>query len=1174
MTREELIASAPVRINNVVNDPTFGNQWAQVRSKRLLMSISPGEIESINYTYSAQRLVRNATVVLHDALRIVETQSDRLGDVSDALRRAAETMEYLGSTEEGSRPATSFTISAGLYQLAGYEANSLCMAKSLVLPDLPTPSSPASLSTILNRWTTMAILRRFVGIRQEADLIEERLPQFEQALLSLIDDGELPPERLTDLPAAALAAKVFRSFSISNLLGPRFQDRFFTECAEFAEFLHRNGDAEELLQLRTFEGVARRMFQIGIWEQLADLVQSDPLWTRYAVLSARGSSSDMLRSPGRVELWESQRRALQAGLLNDDSNGLSVKMPTSSGKTRIAELAILRAFTRNPNQRVVYVAPFRALADEVESSLAPIFADLGFRVSSVLGSFEVDELEDHILNSANLLITTPEKIALLLRSRPEFFDNVALLVLDEGQIIEDADRGARYEILVSQLRRRMPANGQVLFISAVISSESSADFAEWLCFDRTAVVETSWRPNRQLIGIFNSEQNRISYPLEGTVAGASAPFVIGPANAHEYNDYTPKLRRLKTVLFPKQSKGELTAELAINFVDQGPVLVFTTRRDWTESIARTIARALQLRRQTPETLVPQAFSNANVFTNPISSVAVAEHWLGTGSLVPTLLRTGIGVHHAGLPESVRRAIEDDFRSGFLPILVATTTLAQGVNLPIKTVIVHTVIRYQEGDADDDGETKRIGPREFWNIAGRAGRAAQETEGHIVLVALNDWESRQLHLFLDEDIPPIRGQLFNLLSQLVDGRLTIESFRYQLDSELLEIMLEEVVGTNAESRFEELLGSSFVHIQARHQQQSLSPLLTIANNAFKAIRDEVPQDALRRVFAKTGFDVRGCRNMAQRIEDRRLLLKPLLTDSNTATTALATEVLRDVADLPQLVGDYEFVGDLEELTVDWMNQLPMSEFLDRHLQSGGDEPKFHKFLTDFFGYRLPWGIGAYVQIAQHILELGDEVGEAARWLPNMIRYGVSTAKATWPMTVGCPSRELAGAIAESFVENQGPTASFSDFIDWFSSLTEEDFVLTHGATESEARTLTLRANALVPSDGSLAQSIREASLTFDADIVGLTHNNRKALLLGVNLGDDLMLARDYQNQYDLNAVEVIHGGAVLGYLRRHMARIIAPQLDSGSTAMGEVTLVDRGDNPRMRLNISLEPATSN
>ena len=84
----------------------------------------------------------------------------------------------------------------------------------------------------------------------------------------------------------------------------------------------------------------------------------------------------------------------------------------------------------------MYVAPYRALSDEIEASLSGTFSDLGFQVSAVLGSFDLDEFEAQLLNTTDLLITTPEKLTLLSRIRPEFFDTVGLLVLDEGHLID------------------------------------------------------------------------------------------------------------------------------------------------------------------------------------------------------------------------------------------------------------------------------------------------------------------------------------------------------------------------------------------------------------------------------------------------------------------------------------------------------------------------------------------------------------------------------------------------------------------------------------------------------------------------------------------------------------------------------------------------------------------
>ena len=166
----------------------------------------------------------------------------------------------------------------------------------------------------------------------------------------------------------------------------------------------------------------------------------------------------------------------------------------------------------------------------------------------------------------------------------------------------------------------------------------------------------------------------------------------------------------------------------------------------------------------------------------------------------------------GMPEAIRRAVENDFRAGLLPVVAATGTLAQGVNLPVKTVLIHTLHQHDE-DAEE-GADQRVSVLDFWNTAGRAGRAGAETEGHIIVVALNDREASRAENYLSLQPPPVRGQLYALLESLIDERLTREDFRAQLDSELLSTLVEEVVGTDAESRFSSLIGSSFVSVQAR------------------------------------------------------------------------------------------------------------------------------------------------------------------------------------------------------------------------------------------------------------------------------------------------------------------------------------------------------------------------
>ena len=1152
---------------SVGSDQTYLNSWAQLRSKHLLASISPVAIESIGYTYSPTQLVRRTTAILQRAMRLAEYQPPD-SETSHGLRYAAEVFEYLAALDEGPGRATSLLLSAALFQLAGYAANSLCISRGITLTSLPNTLTFDMDGKLLDRGLFLVLQRRFVRLLREARNANIQYRGSEDAFINLLRSHDAAAEAAVTLPIANLTAKALEQLAAHALVGFPI-NRFIETVKNLHDVLLATGDAELLLKADAIAAIGRRVSETSVWTELADRVAQDGVWKRYAMLSSRGRGTSALDARSATELWESQLAALRAGLLSTKNKGLAVRMPTSAGKTRIAEMAILNTLSEERRRQVVYVAPFNALADEIEASMSSLFSDLGFRVSTVLGNYEIDELEEDLVSSSDLLITTPEKLTLLLRYRPDHFRSVGLIVLDEGHIINSKGRGIGYELLLTRLRQTMSDDSRVLFLSAVISNDNAADFAEWLCRDREAVATTDWRPARRLVGIYNADRNRIDYiPLDdASPGGPQELFVLRVIEKKEYRDFTPKLRREKMVQFPGTSKGDITAELALRFSSEGPVVVFTTQPRWAESCARAISRALQLRRQTEGEDIPYAFREVTDRGYPPSSLAVAESWLGSETIVPTALRDGIGVHHGGLPEAVRRAIENDFRSGLLPVVTATGTLAQGVNLPVKTVLIHTLHQYDE-DADE-GDEQRVSLLDFWNTAGRAGRAGAETEGHIIVVALNDWEATQAQDYLSSETPAIRGQLYVLLESLLDDRLPQEDFRAQLDSDLLSTLVEETVGTDAETRFRSLIGGSLVSIQARNLGRDTTRLVETGLGAIEEIRQEVPESPRIKAYALTGLDVATCKKIEERIltdEDR---VRYLLTGTGIMPWDIIDMVHSSIADLPAFTPRYDFVGDVDEVIRDWIGQKPMLDIVSEHLPADSDVNRFQRDLIgDYFGYKLPWGIASFVGIANNALQLNGNTSTNVQWLAPMVRYGVATREAAWAMTVGCPTRELSTRIADAFADVK-PTGTYQDFTEWFSTLTSEDFILLMSATPDEAKLLVPRAAALVTDGRQVAEHLRSGISNYTAEILGLQYGNRVARLPAVNAGDVVTLERDYGNPYDVNAVTVVHEAGELGFVPRHVARLIAPEMDVGSTFRAVITTIERGAEPRIQIMVALQ-----
>ena len=1164
MTPEPLLARALEDLVGIQSNRSYLYDWAQLRSKRLLTSISPDSVPDIEYRYSVPDVVRRTTGIVQRALRL--EANDSLGEMTaQSLRLAAEVFEYLAELEEGPNRETSILLAAGLFQLAGYAANSTCVVRGIE-PDAPPREFTFGAETRVLDWGIHQVLqRKFVGLLHEAKSIQTRYQMDEEDFVEQLRYHHAPPEAAFALLSAQLTADALEQLSSHMLTGAAF-DQFLNTSGNLREISLSIGDQASLLKSDVLTAIGRRLSRTSVWTELADHIAHDALWRRYALLSARGRGANALEARSSAELWESQITALRAGLLSDSNSGLAIRMPTSAGKTRIAELAILNTLSMPSKPQALYIAPFNALADEVESAMTGIFADLGFRVSSVLGNYyDIDDLEGSLVDSSDLLIITPEKLTLLLRTRPQHFENVGLVVLDEGHIIDSNDRGIGYEILLTRLRQHLPDDARFLFLSAVISDGNAAEFAEWLCGNPGAVAASEWRPAQRFDGIFNATTNRIVYPFDrADTGGFQAPFVPRVVYPRSYRDYTPKTRSPKEVEFPSNSKRDVTAELAVRFASEGPVIVFTTQPRWAESCAVGIQRALQLRRQTRGTDIPKPFRDVEDSPHPLNSRVVAESWLGPDANVVSALRSGVGVHHGGLPEAVRRAIENDFRAGLFPVLTATGTLAQGVNLPAKTVVIHTLHQY---DADaDEGDDQRVSLVDFWNTAGRAGRAGAETQGHVIVVTMNNREASRARRYLSRQVPHVRGQLYQLLQSLIEDRLSREEFRANLDSDLLVTLVEETVGTEAEEQFRSLVGDSFVSIQARNTGQPTAPLVETGVETIQQIRAEVPDSHRREAFALTGLDVASCMVIEQRILEDADAIRSLLTESFTQAQDIALTVHRTIGGLNNLSPRDETVENLEDVIQDWLGQVPMPEIIATYLPSGSDVNRFQRdVVSDYFGYRLPWGIASFIRIADSALQIGTGISETAQWLTPMVRHGVSTVQAAWAMTVGCPTRDLSVKIAEAFVE-AGVPGAYADFIQWFSSLTSEDFILAMDATPDEAKLLVSRAAALVPNGDRIAEQLRNDTSAFVGDLVGLEYRGRSSRLAAVGPGDSVTLTRDHQNPYDTNAIVVIHESGELGYLPRFVARLIAPQMDAGHTFLAFINEIERGTRSRVEVSV--------
>ena len=384
----------------------------------------------------------------------------------------------------------------------------------------------------------------------------------------------------------------------------------------------------------------------------------------------------------------------------------------SAGKTRIAELCILR--TLASTQRVVYVTPLRALSAQVERDLAQTFLRLGLSVSSLYSSVELDSGDAETLRQGHIVVSTPEKLSFALRNDATLIDDVGLVVLDEGHMLGPNEREVRYEVLVeSLLRRQDAAKRRIVALSALFPTpEEMAPLVAWIRQDASGEpIYSNWRPTRQRFGTIQWLDGVGAARLDMAVEGQNS-FI-----RRFIEPYLPPEGSRRKNTFPN-NKNELTLAAAWQFVEQGRrVFVYCPLRRSVETLGKLILTSIRQGILTPLREASQPMLDA---------INTGTEWLGAEHPAVQCLQHGVALHHAGLPRPFLNEIEGLLRSDECPLVIASPTLAQGLNLSASVLLIPSIWRNQS----------IIPSTEFANVAGRAGRAFADLEGLVIHVI---WE---------------------------------------------------------------------------------------------------------------------------------------------------------------------------------------------------------------------------------------------------------------------------------------------------------------------------------------------------------------------------------------------------------------------------------------------------
>lgn len=428
------------------------------------------------------------------------------------------------------------------------------------------------------------------------------------------------------------------------------------------------------------------------------------------------------RNKAEIELWPSQLEGAKRAVKDDDD--LVVSLPTSAGKTRIAELCILRCLAIG--KRVLFITPLRALSAQTEYSLRKTFSPLGKTISSLYGSMGTSDFEQDVLRTQDIVVGTPEKLDFALRNDPTLIDDVGLVILDEGHMIGLSEREINYEVQIQRLLNRQDSHERrIVCLSAILpSGDQFEDFVGWLRQDKEGdAIQSDWRPTDLRFGEIVwqglSQTARIDFTI-----GEEQPFIPGFITSFVPPLPNPRLRRTE---FPRNAQ-ELTLATAWRLTeDEHSVLIYCPLKTSVNTFASVI---MDLHKRG---------ALQSVLTVPVEQLEFAKtlgsEWLGNEHPIVQCLNIGVAVHHGGLPTPFRKEMEKLLRDGTLKVTISSPTLAQGLNLSATAVVIYSL--WRNGSLIDASE--------FKNVIGRAGRAFVDTHG-LVLYPIYEDHAKQKGLW--------------------------------------------------------------------------------------------------------------------------------------------------------------------------------------------------------------------------------------------------------------------------------------------------------------------------------------------------------------------------------------------------------------------------------------------
>ena len=500
---------------------------------------------------------------------------------------------------------------------------------------------------------------------------------------------------------------------------------------------------------------------------------------------------DAYLEKGITTLYPPQVECVERGLL--DGENMLISIPTASGKTILAEMAIHKAVERAG--RCMYIVPLRALASEKYEEMS----NKGITVGIATGDLD---RQDTYLSSYDLIIATSEKTDSLIRNRTPWMHTISLIVIDEIHLIASEHRGVTLEMVIAKLRHVNPYI-QIIGLSATIGNPKV--LAGWM---NANLITSSWRPVDLRQGVYFNGAIQFG-GREGTSS-------------------------IQNRVVPQKTKHD-DLNLCFDTIEEGgQCLLFVSSRRNAEGFAKRAAKALACKTPESVALAKQLLKSRqtgdereNTGNIPQRRKKDPDALAFKDNVLAACVAEGVAFHHAGLKREERGLIEEGFRKGYISVIAATPTLAAGLNLPARRVVIRDYMRFTGGMG-----MVPIPVMEFHQMAGRAGRPHLDPYGEAVLIA----KDHQM-------IPELVDYFIDAAPEHVTSQCTDEE---SMASHILSLITSDFAPTTESlTRFMEKTFYAYQHPKSRTMGNVVSEVIEALERIGMIVIDgEVGKEQLR------------------------------------------------------------------------------------------------------------------------------------------------------------------------------------------------------------------------------------------------------------------------------------------------------------------------------------------